>query len=550
MNKLNVKIALEHLECTRTGESNGAEPYLWTIFFKLDGSTAELKILTNKDKLDLGFKGKKYPGDILEFHFGKGSHKNVVASSIYAPTKVAIPTNVGVWETTIEQINWEIDRPFIFPAIIGVVIIPFEEDATSNSIIDAAYGVAQSKIVIRVNEFFSQGLLEMQEKILTFKNEFNNKPENVENQITSDEVAAEFWLRKELNEIKKGIKDEAIEGIIWSTVAKFLFFEFGDPDDAFKPDAENSQDFVFRQNQLMDLKTRNIEVNFTEEKTSSPTQLRITGKIEISKAYENKGSSIFPSLYIPKGKEISSGDYDAKFGSKGYQGTIIKKEFIGDFTEILDYRYKNCGCPPFTAKYKKYLQSTNKEYKVLKWSNSNFAYDIKWFAYDHANEKVELTEKSGTFKLGLLDDNSEVKEVEVSYTINNGILSLTNLLNKTTDSLLNYSFRIGAVLSESVLYGDSFESKYWVEFIGELKEYEKDSENKIAECLKESGRCIQESIPYEIFDIKKLFEPQPDPREVITGIEVITLLKHFAQLSDPITTINTIEKMRKNKLQF
>jgi len=46
MNPVTVRIQLQNIHCFREGDGPGsAEPYLWTVFFKIDGDTAVVRNL-------------------------------------------------------------------------------------------------------------------------------------------------------------------------------------------------------------------------------------------------------------------------------------------------------------------------------------------------------------------------------------------------------------------------------------------------------------------------------------------------------------------------
>ncbi|MCB9234105.1 MAG: hypothetical protein H6581_20790 [Bacteroidia bacterium] len=107
MQSFPVVLELKTLTCHRQEEGpQGARPYLWNVFFRIDGEG--LKI-TNEFRLE----GKGI------YHFSAGSHGNLSPDNVHDGQVVRIPAQVGRWETRI--------TPFMLPyfeaEVSGVVVV-------------------------------------------------------------------------------------------------------------------------------------------------------------------------------------------------------------------------------------------------------------------------------------------------------------------------------------------------------------------------------------------------------------------------------------------
>ena len=99
-------VKLSSIHCRDEADGIGdAEPYLWTIFFKIDGET--IKHAPNSLVLT---------GDAV-FHFGPGSHGNLGTKSVNAGQTVQIPAAIGEWHIQLQPIVLtKTAPPFPFPA--------------------------------------------------------------------------------------------------------------------------------------------------------------------------------------------------------------------------------------------------------------------------------------------------------------------------------------------------------------------------------------------------------------------------------------------------
>jgi hypothetical protein len=141
-NPLQVQIELDRLHCHDEGDGIGsAEPYLWTIYFKVDGDTVAL-------------------GDDLFLHgtatvkTTPGSHGNLGDTDVDAGDNISIPWAIGMFQTTLNPIpvpEWvkELGVEDV-GGVAGVAAILMEEDWVTDAGAEAGHAA--------LNQFIQQAL--------------------------------------------------------------------------------------------------------------------------------------------------------------------------------------------------------------------------------------------------------------------------------------------------------------------------------------------------------------------------------------------------------
>lgn len=139
---MELKIKLETLKAVSIEENNSDEPYLWTIFFQIDGTHIRhnLNILEG----DAGFK------------FTSGSHGNLGVNHMSTGEIVSIPSQIGEWTTNIEPIKLiPYGKTFLVPGIAGVVTVLLEADNVTNHGAEAGHRALNTFVQNMINEFIS-----------------------------------------------------------------------------------------------------------------------------------------------------------------------------------------------------------------------------------------------------------------------------------------------------------------------------------------------------------------------------------------------------------
>ena len=117
---LRVSMKLDRIHCYDEGDGWGdAEPYLWTVFFKIDGDSVAL---TDDLKLSGTATVVTTPG----------SHGNLGTSDVNAGENVPIPSPIGEWSPFLKPIPVPEDlKPVVgddLGGVVGVVTVLMEED--------------------------------------------------------------------------------------------------------------------------------------------------------------------------------------------------------------------------------------------------------------------------------------------------------------------------------------------------------------------------------------------------------------------------------------
>ena len=146
MTDLNIEFKLDNIRCRDEGDGWGnAEPYLWTVFFKVDGDT----LVVNSD------------GPAAPFLQGAptvigtpGNHGNLGNTDVDEGDTVAVPAIIGEYRTILKPIP--LTTPFLgieeVGGMIGCVAVLMEEDNTSASAIARGHEALDRSVRDRLAE--------------------------------------------------------------------------------------------------------------------------------------------------------------------------------------------------------------------------------------------------------------------------------------------------------------------------------------------------------------------------------------------------------------
>lgn len=116
---LTVNFNLSNIKCyDEADEDGGAEPYLWTVFFKVDGDTAVVN-----DRFNL-----EGTASVFGTH---GDHGNLGDTDVKENDTVPIPGSIGKFKTTLRPIPVKPIPGLTVGGVVGVIAILMEEDSTS-----------------------------------------------------------------------------------------------------------------------------------------------------------------------------------------------------------------------------------------------------------------------------------------------------------------------------------------------------------------------------------------------------------------------------------
>jgi hypothetical protein len=202
---LDIRFELRNIHAFDNGESGGAEPYLWTVFFKLDGDTVSVQLSSGGtvaltgSAVVVGTPGNQ--GDLLNDDVE--DHKDA-----------GIPASIGQFQTTLNPILVNGIQDFaVTRGYVGCVAILLEEDNTHNSFIatgHAALNASMQKVL--------DGL------IAKLNDKLSSKPlsELADSDKNKAEIAA--LLKTEVDSMAKQLESDVLNAIgsdftVWDWVA-------------------------------------------------------------------------------------------------------------------------------------------------------------------------------------------------------------------------------------------------------------------------------------------------------------------------------------------
>jgi hypothetical protein len=137
------RIELTQVHCHDEGDGPGsAEPYLWTVFFKVDGSSVAVSTA-------LSLTGE------ATTQFTPGSHGNLVNTDVDDGEDIPIPSSIGEWQTVLtpipvpESLSGLLDD---IGGVAGVVVVLMEEDNVTDSGAEAGHQAFNRAVRDAINQ--------------------------------------------------------------------------------------------------------------------------------------------------------------------------------------------------------------------------------------------------------------------------------------------------------------------------------------------------------------------------------------------------------------
>ncbi|HEY1141510.1 MAG TPA: hypothetical protein VGE88_15095 [Lysobacter sp.] len=147
MQDLNIELKLDRIRCHDEGDGPGnAEPYLWVVYFKVDGET----IVVNTDGPNPPF--LQGPPTIVPT---PGNHGNLGVNDVDEGDEFAVPSIIGEYRTVMKPI------PLTVPLLgktevggmIGCIAVLMEEDNTPASAIARGHEALDRSVRDKLGEF-------------------------------------------------------------------------------------------------------------------------------------------------------------------------------------------------------------------------------------------------------------------------------------------------------------------------------------------------------------------------------------------------------------
>lgn len=173
-----------------------SKPYLWNIFFKIDGSC-----LTIKDNFRLEGKAK--------FHFTEGSHGNLGNVDLSSTNEVQVPESIGLWRTKL--------TPLHIPHFekkaagnCGLIVILMEKKNVSLEGVEAGHRTLNRMVEESLNEMieaFDPRMVDLKDvdgSVLNyFKSQADHMAQKIEREVTNAVVSNQSLLQNFWSLLKK-----------------------------------------------------------------------------------------------------------------------------------------------------------------------------------------------------------------------------------------------------------------------------------------------------------------------------------------------------------
>jgi len=185
MENLDVRLRLSNLHCFTEGDGIGsAEPYLWTVFFKIDGETA---FVNPSLQLEGTATVLGRPGD----------HGNLPNHDVDAGETVLIPAALGEFNTRLRPIPLRepINGVTAVGGVVGVITVLMEEDGTSASAVAAGHEALNAAVRSGLNALIPRLGIRHPEPTSAEIDELTEQVGELVTDAIGDNVSVWDWLR-------------------------------------------------------------------------------------------------------------------------------------------------------------------------------------------------------------------------------------------------------------------------------------------------------------------------------------------------------------------
>lgn len=203
---IQLKIDLHTLSLHRKAKSWGsAEPYLWNIFFRVDGDAITINP-------DFTISGKGI------FNFSEGSHNNL-RNTIHRNNILHIPANIGEWSTTLTPVRVPYFEQYV-SGIVGVICVLMEENNVSNEGAEAgriAFGQQVQDSLNSALKAFKPSVIDISDVQKSIAEHFESKVAAFADGIESSVIEAIKSKQSLLQNMWSLIKADALVGFnVWN----------------------------------------------------------------------------------------------------------------------------------------------------------------------------------------------------------------------------------------------------------------------------------------------------------------------------------------------
>lgn len=190
-------IQLQTLTCLRPGKGwRKTEPYLWNIFFKIDGAGVRVSEQFHLE------------GEAT-FFCSEGSHGNLGVSAVQTGETILIPPTVGLWQTELTPMPLPY-FDYALPGILGVITVIMEKENISPQGAEAGHQAMNQYIQTAIN----QALSNFTAKAIDVENIRGSIKQYFANQIQQFESGIEQAVAQAV------IKAQSVFQNIWTLVSR------------------------------------------------------------------------------------------------------------------------------------------------------------------------------------------------------------------------------------------------------------------------------------------------------------------------------------------
>ena len=145
MAKISMRIRLGDFALHKANDNSGTdEPYLLTLFAKLDAPLGDFSIAFDKKTVPIHFPDGLGHGDL---------GPNSKGMSLIGRNRVPVPTKIGEWETTLDTTNLQFALSVMRNCSAAVAVVFLEEDSTLDSSVQAMLPALKAEVRKRANKF-------------------------------------------------------------------------------------------------------------------------------------------------------------------------------------------------------------------------------------------------------------------------------------------------------------------------------------------------------------------------------------------------------------
>ncbi len=145
MAKITMRIRLGDFALHKQNDQGGSdEPYLLTLFARLDAALADLSVPIEQRAVPIHFPDGLGHGDL---------GPNSKAMSLSGRNRVPVPAQIGEWKTTLDTTNLHFALSVMRSCSAGVAVVFLEEDSTLDSSVKAMLPALKGEVRKRANKF-------------------------------------------------------------------------------------------------------------------------------------------------------------------------------------------------------------------------------------------------------------------------------------------------------------------------------------------------------------------------------------------------------------